>query len=139
MATTFLLADLRIEFASNFEYYLQAVNGLSINSSGKMIKNLKKVIRDCVDRDWLDRDLFWRYKVNHIDPKIPHLSADELKGIERKRNYDRASCFGTRYVSFQLLHWICICGCCKPDYSSSQNRNRWEKMVDQTQAKNRYF
>ncbi len=37
-----LLADLRFEFASNFEYYLQPEKGLSINSSGKMIKNLKK-------------------------------------------------------------------------------------------------
>jgi site-specific recombinase XerD len=79
-----LLVDLRIEFASNFEYYLQAVKSLSINSSGKMIKNLKKVIRDCVDKDWLDKDPFLRYKVKHIDPKIPHLSADELKTLEEK-------------------------------------------------------
>jgi site-specific recombinase XerD len=79
-----LLVDLRIEFASNFEYYLQAEKGLSINSSGKMIKNLKKVIRDCVDKDWLDKDPFYRYKVRHIDPKVPHLSADELKALEEK-------------------------------------------------------
>jgi hypothetical protein len=44
-----------------------------------MIKNLKKVIRDCVDKDWLDKDPFWRYKVKHVDPKVPHLSSDELK------------------------------------------------------------
>lgn len=79
-----LLVDLRIEFASNFEYYLQAEKGLSINSSGKMIKNLKKVIRDCVDKDWLDKDPFYRYKVRHVDPKVPHLSADELKALEEK-------------------------------------------------------
>ena len=79
-----LLVDLRIEFASNFEYYLQAEKGLAINSSGKMIKNLKKVICDCVDKDWLDKDPFYRYKVKHIDPKIPHLSADELRALEEK-------------------------------------------------------
>jgi site-specific recombinase XerD len=79
-----LLVDLRIGFASNFEYYLQAEKGLSINSCGKMLKNLKKVIRDCVDKDWLDKDPFSRYKVRHIDPKIPHLSADELKALEEK-------------------------------------------------------
>ena len=33
-----LLQDLRMEFASNFVYYLQAEKGLSINSSGEMIK-----------------------------------------------------------------------------------------------------
>lgn len=79
-----LLVDIRIEFAANFEYYLQAEKGLSINSSGKMIKNLKKVIRDCVDKDWLDKDPFHSYKVRHTDPKIPHLSADELKALEEK-------------------------------------------------------
>src|SRR5450759_3305340 len=62
-----LLVDLRIEFAGHFVYYLQAEKGLSINSSGKMIKNLKKVIRDCVDKDWLDKVPFWRYKVKHLD------------------------------------------------------------------------
>ncbi len=79
-----LLVDLRLEFASNFEFYLQAVKSLSINSSGKMLKNLKKVVRDCVDKDWLDKDPFYRYKVKHTDPTIPHLSADELKALEEK-------------------------------------------------------
>lgn len=79
-----LLNDLRVEFAWNFEYYLQAEKGLSVNSSGKMIKNVKKVIRDCVDRNWLETDPFYRYKVKHIDPKIPHLSAEELKRVEEK-------------------------------------------------------
>jgi len=79
-----LLINLGLEFARNFEYYLQAEKGLSINSSGKMIKNLKKVIRDCVDRYWLDKDPFLRYRVKHIDPKVPHLSAYELKLLEEK-------------------------------------------------------
>jgi len=80
-----LLVDIRIDFAANFEYYLQAEKGLSINSSGKMIKNLKKVIRDCVNKDWLHKDPFSQYKVRHTDPKIPHLSADELKALEEKK------------------------------------------------------
>lgn len=49
-----------------------------------MIKNLKKVIRDCVDNDWLDRDPFWRFKVKHIDSEVPHLSADELESLKQK-------------------------------------------------------
>src|SRR5664279_164525 len=79
-----LLPDLRIEFAKNFEFYLQTEKNLSINSSGKMIKNLKKVITDCVDKDWLDKNPFLHFKVRHIDPKVPHLTADELKLIEDK-------------------------------------------------------
>jgi site-specific recombinase XerD len=79
-----LLIDLKIEFAGTFAYYLQAEKGLSINSSAKMVKNLKKVIRDCVDKDWLDKDPFDRFKIKHTDPKVPHLSAEELKAIEQK-------------------------------------------------------
>ena len=79
-----LLFDLRIGFIENFQFFLKAEKGLSINSSGKHIKNLKKIIRDCVDKDWLDRDLFWGYKVKHTDPKVPHLSAEQLKLLEEK-------------------------------------------------------
>ena len=57
---------------------------MKINSSGKMIKNLKKIVRDRVDKDWLDADPFYRYKVKHVDPKTPHLTAEELKLHEQK-------------------------------------------------------
>jgi site-specific recombinase XerD len=79
-----LLSDLTYEFANSFQYYLQAEKGLSINSSGKMIKNLKKIIRDCVDKNLMERDPFWNYKVNHIDPKVPFLTTEELKALEGK-------------------------------------------------------
>jgi hypothetical protein len=79
-----LLIDLNYEFANSFQYYLQTEKGLSINSSGKMIKNLKKIIRDCVDKNWIDRDPFWNYKVKHIDPKTPYLTNEELKALEAK-------------------------------------------------------
>jgi len=49
-----------------------------------MVENIKKVIRDCVDKDWLDKDPFWRYRVKHIDYKVPHLSAEELRALEEK-------------------------------------------------------
>jgi site-specific recombinase XerD len=79
-----LLKDLRFEFAKNFEFFEQTEKGLSINSSGKMIKNLKKVVTDCVNKDWLEKNPFLSYKVKHVDPKIPHLTVEELKLIEEK-------------------------------------------------------
>jgi len=82
--TDILLVDLRLPFAGQFVYYLQSEKGMNINSSGKMIKNLKKIVRDCVDKDWLDADPFYRYKVKHIDPKVPHLTAEELHRLEIK-------------------------------------------------------
>lgn len=66
-----LLVDVRLPFPGQFVYYLQAEKGMTINSSGKMIKNLKKVVRDCVDKDWLDRDPFYSYKVKHVESNFP--------------------------------------------------------------------
>lgn len=79
-----LLKDLSIGFAANFQFYLETELTMSINSSGKMIKNLKKIISDCVNREWLDKNPFLNYIVKHIDPKVPHLSAEELHLIENK-------------------------------------------------------
>lgn len=79
-----LLKDLKLPFAAHFVYYLQAENGMGVNSSAKMVKNLKKIVRDCVDKEWLDNDPFFRYKVKHIDPKVPHLTAQELQVLQSK-------------------------------------------------------
>ena len=79
-----LLKDLNIEFIKALEYYLQFIKGLSINSRGKILKNLKKIVADCTDKDWLLKDPFHRFHVKHVDAKVPHLSADELHRIEKK-------------------------------------------------------
>src|SRR5437868_11947994 len=42
-----------VDFAGNCEYIYGQKKVLSINSSGKMINNLKKIIRDCVEKDLL--------------------------------------------------------------------------------------
>ena len=66
------------------KYYLQFVKRLSINSRGKVISNLKKIIGECTDKGWLIRDPFSRFHVKHVDANVPHLSADELLRIEEK-------------------------------------------------------
>ena len=105
-----MLIDLNYEFANSFQYYLQAEKGLSINSSGKMIKNLKKVIRDCVDKNWTERDPFWNYRIKHIDPKIPFLTMEELQDtlsipISQIKEYIPrcVPCIGCRTRSFVYL------------------------------------
>jgi site-specific recombinase XerD len=88
-----LLNDIRIGFAKNFQFYLETEKSMGINSSGKMLKNLKKVITDCVNREWLDHNPLLNYKVRHIDPKIQCLSAEELELIERKSiSVERIAC-----------------------------------------------
>ena len=79
-----LLKDINMEFMKDLEYYLQCVKKLSINARGKMLKNVKKIIADCVDKDWLQRDPFYRFHVKHIDYDVPHLTAEEVLRIEGK-------------------------------------------------------
>jgi len=79
-----LLNELTIEFMKNFEFYLQGVKRLSINSRGKMLMNVKKVVGECADNGWLVRDPFVRFHAKHVDADVPHLSADELQRIEEK-------------------------------------------------------
>jgi site-specific recombinase XerD len=83
------LSDLRLrsikyEFVTNLEFYLKSEKNMSVNSYGKIIKNLKKIIHECVAKDWLNKDPFMLYKVKHIDPQVPHLTAEELQRIENK-------------------------------------------------------
>jgi len=88
-----LLKDIRIGFAKNFQFYLESEKSMGINSSGKMLKNLKKVISDCVNREWLDHNPLLNYKVRHVDPKIQCLTAEELELIERKKiTIERIAC-----------------------------------------------
>jgi len=79
------LKDLQLEFLKNLEYYLQFIKRLSINSRGKVISNLKKIIGECADKGWLIRDPFARFHVKHVDAHVPHLSANELLRIEEKQ------------------------------------------------------
>lgn len=81
-----------------------------------MIKNLKKIVRDCVDKDWLDSDPFYRYKVKHVDPKVPHLNTEELRLLGTKeitsprlstvRDIFLFSCYtGFAYIDVVNLTW----------------------------------
>jgi len=78
------LRSVKYAFVIDLEYYLKSEKNLSVNSYGKIIKNLKKIIHECVAKDWLDKDPFILYKVKHVDANVPHLSAEELQALENK-------------------------------------------------------
>ena len=48
------------------------------------LKNLKKILNECVAKEWLDKNPFANSKVKHIDPEVPHLSQHELALLEAK-------------------------------------------------------
>lgn len=78
------IKELKYEFINDFEFFLKAEKNIDVNTNAKYIKNLKKIIRECVIKGWLDKDPFLGYKVKHKDVEIPHLSAHELKLLEKK-------------------------------------------------------
>ncbi len=78
------LRSVKFEFIVNFEFYLKSEKNLSINSYGKIIKNVKKIIHECVAKNWLEKDPFMLYKVKHVDAQVPFLSAEELLRIQTK-------------------------------------------------------
>lgn len=78
------IRNLKYSFVTDFEFYLQSEKNIDINTNGKYIKNLKKVITECVVKGWLDKNPFLAYKVKHIDPDIPHLTEHELATLEAK-------------------------------------------------------
>lgn len=61
------------------------------------------MVRDCVDKDWLDADPFSSYKVKHVDPKVPHLTAEELKLLEIKEILFPASKLFAMYLFLVVI------------------------------------
>jgi len=78
------IRELKYEFITDFEFFLKAEKNIDINTNGKYIKNIKKIIRECVIKGWLDKDPFLGYKVKNKYVEAPHLSAYELKLLEKK-------------------------------------------------------
>ena len=57
------LKELGFEFITDFEFYLKSQKSIDINTNAKYIKNLKKIVHECVAKDWLPTDPFMAYKV----------------------------------------------------------------------------
>jgi len=76
--------QIRYSFITDFEFYLRSEKNIDTNTNGKYIKNLKKILNECVAKEWLDKNPFANFKVKHVDPNVPHLSRHELELIEAK-------------------------------------------------------
>lgn len=78
------LRSLNIEFISDFEFYLKAERKIDINTNAKYIKNLKKIINECVAKNWLTKHPFLGYKLKTKKTERPFLTDLELRKIEEK-------------------------------------------------------
>ena len=78
------LKELNFEFITDFEFYLKSEKSIDVNTNAKYIKNLKKIIKECVCKDWLQKDPFMAYKVKAKKTEREFLTDLELQSIQEK-------------------------------------------------------
>jgi site-specific recombinase XerD len=79
------IKKLNFEFINDFEFYLKAEKNIDINTNAKYIKNLKKIVKECVAKNWLDKDPFMAYKVKAKKTEREYLTEQELQAIQEKQ------------------------------------------------------
>ena len=78
------LKELNYEFVTDFEFYLKSEKSIDVNTNAKYIKNLKKIVTECVAKNWLDKDPFMAYKVKRKQTERQYLTEAEIQAIEEK-------------------------------------------------------
>ena len=78
------LTEVSHKFITDYEFYLKAVQKLQHNSAMGNIKKLKKIIRQCVANDWLEKDPFKSYKITTKETHRNFLLKDELELLMNK-------------------------------------------------------
>ena len=88
----FPVRDLNFQFITDYEFYLKSVNGLQHNTAMGTIKKLKKIVRQCVANEWLERDPFMNYKIKTHETHRAYLMQEELaEMIEKEIKLERLS------------------------------------------------
>jgi len=79
------LEDLNHVFITNFDNHLRKHDQLSKNSAAKHLKNLKKIIKFALVREWISRDPFMNFKCSYDILNVQPLTAHELDLLENKK------------------------------------------------------
>lgn len=83
-ANDFDIKSLNFEFINDYEFYLKTVQNCSHNTTMGYIKKLKKIVRQCVAKDWLMKDPFMSFKITLFETHRTILSDEELQIISLK-------------------------------------------------------
>jgi site-specific recombinase XerD len=78
------LTEVNHKFITDYEFYLKSVQKLQHNSAMVNVKKLKKIIRQCIANDWLEKDPFKSYKITTKETHRNFLMEDELKTLIKK-------------------------------------------------------
>lgn len=77
--------DLKFSFITDFEYFLITNGRMKRSTAGGILKKLMRVIRICIENDWLKNDPFASYKVKMDKVDRDFLSESEIQAIQNKR------------------------------------------------------
>ncbi|MFR9545845.1 MAG: site-specific integrase [Rikenellaceae bacterium] len=78
------LQDLDVDFMRDFDFYLKTVRKCQHNSAIKHLKNLKKIVRQAVNSNLLERNPFLGYTIIQEDVDREFLDESELTRIIEK-------------------------------------------------------
>ena len=72
-------------FVTEFEFYLRSVKKCNNNTAVKYVRNFRKIIKVCLDNDWLDKNPCSRYEGKMKEVERDFLTEEELSRIYNKR------------------------------------------------------
>lgn len=72
------LSEIKYSFATELEHYLFTVEKLQVNTVYKTIKQLKKIMRICVDMEWIESNPIARFKCTYKNPERVVLTQEEI-------------------------------------------------------------
>lgn len=75
---------LNFEFINDYEFYLKTVRNCAHNTVMGYIKKIKKIVRQCVAKDWLAKDPFVAYKMSFNETHRTILTAEEIQRVRDK-------------------------------------------------------
>lgn len=78
------LDELNRQFILDYEFYLKSVRRCNQNTVSKYLKNFKKIVRQALDKEWLDKDPFAgiKFKFEHVNREF--LEMREVEKIVQK-------------------------------------------------------
>ncbi|WP_445716340.1 site-specific integrase [Flavobacterium sp.] len=72
-------------FVTEFEFYLRSIKKCNNNTAVKYVRNFRKIIKICLDYDWLDKDPTTRYEGKMKEVERDFLTEEELLKIYNKK------------------------------------------------------
>ena len=72
------------EFITSYEFYLKSVQKVAHNTAMGYIKKLKKIIKQCLANDWIEKDPFIAYKMRTKEVNRGFLTEEEINTIRDK-------------------------------------------------------